>query len=113
MDGGPERWLVIQAPEEGVKVQRGMMVSVYYHAEILQGEVGRVVERTETLVGFEVTAQTGQKWELEVPLVWSDAGLPELESGWESDRATDAGDHGSAWGALAALFSCGSASVDD
>ena len=53
---GCERWLVIHAPEEDVRVEWGMVVSVYYWKDIMQGEVGRVLAATKTEVAFEVTA---------------------------------------------------------
>ena len=47
---------MIYAPEEDVRVERGMVVSVYYRKDIMQGEVGRVLVATKTEVAFEVMA---------------------------------------------------------
>ena len=47
---------MIHAPEEDVRVEWGMVVSVYYRKDIMQGEVGRVLAATKTEVAFEVTA---------------------------------------------------------
>ena len=104
--------MVIHAPEEGVLVQRGMVVSVQHARAIMQGEVGRVLNKTNLMVRFEVTEHSGGKWELVVPPAWACAGPPELESDWDSTWATVASGHVSFWMKLAALFMCGSMAED-
>ena len=104
--------MVVHAPEEGVVVQRGMLVSVQHLRAIMQGEVGRVLNKTNLMVRFEVTEHSGGKWELVVPPAWACAGPPELESDWDSTWATVASGHVSFWMKLAALFMCGSMAED-
>ena len=104
---GRERWLVIHAPEEDVRVERGMVVSVYHRKDIMQDEVGKVLVMTETEVGFEVTAQGGKKWELYVPIVWAVPGSSELESGWEVDRVSSPSHRGGLWRNVVTLLTCG------
>lgn len=104
---GCEHWVVIHAPEEDVRVEQGMVVSIYHRQGIMQGEVGKVLMLTKVEVGFEVTAHGGKRWELYVPIAWAVPGPAELESGWEADRVESPSCHGGMWHSMVTLLTCG------
>ncbi|ETW82061.1 hypothetical protein HETIRDRAFT_115651 [Heterobasidion irregulare TC 32-1] len=78
-------WLMIHALEGDVKVQQGMMVSVQCGQDILQGEVGQVLVKTDVWVVFEVALCDGQMWQLNAPAVWASTGFPEAKPYWASE----------------------------
>ena len=94
---GRARWLMIHALEGDVKVQWGMMVSVQCGRDIMQGEVGRVLVKTDVRVVFEVVSRDGQMWQLNAPAVWASAEFPEAESYWASKPVTLSAVDGSVW----------------
>ena len=106
---GRARWLMIHALEGDVKVQWGMMVSVQCGWDIMQGEVGRVLVKTDVRVVFEVVSRDGQMWQLNAPAVWASAGFPEAKSYWASEPVMLSSADGSAWWRrVAVVMMCGS-----